>query len=62
LGAVAWARLAPGRDGAIDPPDPDALAAALGNRFSHRTAATVREAAPALRAALILGSPEFMKH
>jgi hypothetical protein len=61
-GAVATAALMRGRDGAIAPPDPYALAATLGNRFSHRSAATVRDATPALRAALILGSPEFMMH
>jgi uncharacterized protein (DUF1800 family) len=46
----------------IDPPDPYQLAATLGNQFTHRTAVTVREAQPPLRAALILGSPEFMLH
>jgi uncharacterized protein (DUF1800 family) len=61
-GAVATVALMRSRDGAIDPPDPYALAATLGNRFSHRTAATVRDTAPPLRAALILGSPEFMMH
>ena len=44
----------------MDPPDPYKLAQTLGNRFSHSTAAAVREAPPQLRAALVLGSPEFM--
>jgi uncharacterized protein (DUF1800 family) len=43
-------------------PDPYELAAAVGNRFTHQTAATVRQAPPRLRAALILGSPELMMH
>jgi uncharacterized protein (DUF1800 family) len=45
----------------MTPPDPELLAATLGNYFSPTTAAAV-EASPAdLRAPLILGSPEFMK-
>ncbi len=48
--------------GPIDPPDPYELAATIGNQFTHRTAVTVREAQPPLRAALILGSSEFMQH
>ncbi|SRR5579875_967712 len=46
----------------VAPPDPYALAEAVGNSFTHQTAATVRQAPPRLRAALILGSPEFMMH
>jgi len=44
----------------MDPPDPAALAAALGSYFSARTASAVEAAPPQLRAALVLGSPEFM--
>jgi uncharacterized protein (DUF1800 family) len=54
--------IAPSRGASIKPPDPYELAAAVGNSFTHQTAATVREAAPQLRAPLILGSPEFMLH
>ncbi len=52
--------LAPGPAPGFTPPDPYQLAAAIGNSFSHRTAQTVRDAPARLRAALILGSPEFM--
>jgi uncharacterized protein (DUF1800 family) len=44
----------------MDPPDPSALAAALGSYFSGSTASAVEAAPPQLRAALVLGSPEFM--
>jgi uncharacterized protein (DUF1800 family) len=44
----------------MDPPDPSALAAALGSYFSGNTASAVEAAPPQLRAALVLGSPEFM--
>jgi uncharacterized protein (DUF1800 family) len=40
--------------------DPNALALAIGNRFSHQTVTAYKEAPPQLRAAMILGSPEFM--
>jgi uncharacterized protein (DUF1800 family) len=59
-GAVTRASLAPPPAAPINPPDPYQLAAAVGNSFTHQTAAAVREAPPQLRAALILGSPEFM--
>jgi uncharacterized protein (DUF1800 family) len=44
------------------PPDPAALQATLGNPFSAQTSAALAAAAPALRASLMLGSPEFMRH
>jgi len=63
-------------DGVILPPEPDEAPArpvrtagpldaetlqhTLGNRFSTKTAEALRRADPALRAALILGSPELM--
>jgi uncharacterized protein (DUF1800 family) len=40
--------------------DPDALALAIGNRFSHQTVTAYKQAPVQLRAAMILGSPEFM--
>ncbi len=51
----------PVRGAVFAPPDPYQLAATVGNSFTHRTAQTVRESQPQLRAALILGSPEFMR-
>jgi uncharacterized protein (DUF1800 family) len=42
------------------PLDAEALQRTLGNRFSTKTAEALRRADPALRAALILGSPELM--
>ncbi len=44
------------------PVDAARLADTLGNRFSPRTKSAIAEAAAPLRAALILGSPEFMQH
>jgi uncharacterized protein (DUF1800 family) len=61
-GAITPAAMPPPRAPAINPPDPYELAATVGNSFTHQTAATVRESPPQLRAALILGSPEFMMH
>ena len=61
-GAVTPAAMPPPRGPAMNPPDPYELAATVGNSFTHQTAATVRESQPQLRAALILGSPEFMMH
>ena len=43
------------------PLDATRLMAALGNQFSARTRAAIDGAAPALRAAMVLGSPEFMR-
>jgi len=61
-GAAPMPAVARGPAAMIDPPDPYQLAATIGNSFTHQTAATVRETQPQLRAALILGSPEFMMH
>jgi uncharacterized protein (DUF1800 family) len=47
--------------GATPPVDADALLAALGPAVSPRTRTAVAAAAPALRAALVLGSPDFMR-
>ncbi|WP_310427009.1 DUF1800 domain-containing protein [Chamaesiphon sp. VAR_48_metabat_135_sub] len=41
--------------------DPLKLAATLGNNFSDRTQQAISTSSPEIRAALILGSPEFMK-
>jgi uncharacterized protein (DUF1800 family) len=56
LGAAAAERRAP----AMAPPDAVALADTLGGQFEPATLAAVEQANPALRAALILGSPDFM--
>jgi uncharacterized protein (DUF1800 family) len=48
--------------GHMTPPDPDQLAQTVGNQFSAQTAAAVQKSPAQLRAALILGSPEFMRH
>jgi len=50
--AAQWKEMAPS--------DPYQLAQTVGNRFTHQTAKTVGQAPAPLRAALILGSPEFM--
>ncbi|MGN6525547.1 MAG: DUF1800 domain-containing protein [Burkholderiaceae bacterium] len=47
--------------GSTPPVDADALLAALGPAIGPRTRAAVADAAPALRAALVLGSPDFMR-
>jgi uncharacterized protein (DUF1800 family) len=44
------------------PPDPALLEATLGHPFSAQTTAALDAARPRLRAALMLGSPEFMRH
>ena len=44
------------------PPDPETLRATLGNTLSPSTSAALEQAPPPLRAALLLGSPEFMRH
>ena len=62
VGFVTKAAMSRGPAAPIIQPDPYELAATMGNQFSHQTAVTVREAAPGLRTALILGSPEFMLH
>ena len=43
------------------PIDPEQLATTLGNAFSPQTQQTIATSPPQLRAALILGSPEFMR-
>jgi uncharacterized protein (DUF1800 family) len=48
--------------GAGQPLDADALLATLGSAISPKTRATVAQADPRLRAALVLGSPDFMRH
>ncbi|HEY6421326.1 MAG TPA: DUF1800 domain-containing protein [Candidatus Binataceae bacterium] len=45
----------------MTPLDPGAVAATLGGRFSSSTANALEAAEPRLRAALMLGSPEFMR-
>ncbi len=44
----------------MEPPDPLELAATAGNSFSVSTRDAIESAPPQLRAALMLGSPEFM--
>jgi uncharacterized protein (DUF1800 family) len=51
-----------GPDDRPPPPDADTLQATLGNPFSPQTAKAIAEAHPPLRPALMLGSPEFMRH
>jgi len=41
--------------------DPELLRRTLGNQFSAKTLDAIASAPPALRAAMILGSPEFMR-
>ena len=45
-----------------DPPDPTALEAVLGWAPSASTRMALQSARPPLRPALMLGSPEFMRH
>ncbi len=49
-------------DWATPPVDADALLATLGDGISARTRTAVAQADPALRAAMLLGSPDFMRH
>lgn len=44
------------------PVDATALLSTVGEGVSERTVATVAQSDPALRAALVLGSPDFMRH
>jgi uncharacterized protein (DUF1800 family) len=48
----------PGRK--MDPLDATAVTATLGNSFSQKTRDAIEAAPPQLRAAMVLGSPEFM--
>ena len=48
----------PGRK--MDPPDSGTLIQTLGNAFSPKTRDAIESAPPQLRAAMVLGSPEFM--
>ena len=47
--------------GSTSPVDANALLATLGSSISPKTRAAVDAASPALRAALVLGSPDFMQ-
>ncbi len=51
-----------GDDDRPPPPDPEQLQDTLGHPFSAQTVAALDAARPKLRAALMLGSPEFMRH
>ncbi len=48
--------------GSTPPVEPNALLATLGPALSDKTRATIAASEPALRAALMLGSPDFMRH
>lgn len=50
------------RGASMPPVDADALLDTLGPAISHATRRAVADAEPALRAALLLGSPDFMRH
>ncbi|HZX26002.1 MAG TPA: DUF1800 domain-containing protein [Telluria sp.] len=54
--------LAAGRKPFAQPVDPAALQDTLGPTVSQRTREMVSAAAPQLRAAMLLGSPDFMQH
>jgi uncharacterized protein (DUF1800 family) len=47
---------------ATPPVDAGALLSTLGPTVSAKTRMTIEQSAPALRAALVLGSPDFMRH
>jgi hypothetical protein len=49
-------------DWASPPVDTDALLATVAGSISPATLATINESEPRLRAALVLGSPDFMHH
>ena len=51
----------PAVEGSTPPVDAAALLAALGPAISDKTRAAVASSQPALRAALVLGSPDFMR-
>jgi len=48
--------------GSTPPLDANALLATLGPDIGEKTRAAVNQGEPALRAALVLGSPDFMRH
>jgi uncharacterized protein (DUF1800 family) len=48
--------------GSVRPVDADRLITTLGDSISRQTSQTVASSQPALRAALLLGSPDFMRH
>jgi uncharacterized protein (DUF1800 family) len=50
------------RQGPISPVNSDQLVATLGASISEPTRQTMASSQPALRAALLLGSPDFMRH
>jgi len=54
--------LASGKLTKTAPLDADVLLSTLGGSISARTRAKVLQSPPALRAALVLGSPDFMRH
>ena len=49
-------------DGITPPVEAQGLLAVLGDTISVRTSAAIAQADPPLRAALVLGSPDFMRH
>ncbi|MBV8062446.1 MAG: DUF1800 family protein, partial [Nevskia sp.] len=51
-----------GPDDRPPPLDAATLQATLGDPFAQNTRAALADARPALRAGLMLGSPEFMRH
>ncbi|SMC24385.1 Uncharacterized conserved protein, DUF1800 family [Andreprevotia lacus DSM 23236] len=53
---------APMGKGEIEPLDPVTLANTLGPALSDKTLASIQQADPNLRAALMLGSPDFQRH
>jgi len=59
---TAAVQMQPDTEGRSPPADAMALQATLGNPFSLKTSEALAAAPQALRASLILGSPEFMRH
>ena len=62
LERAAQARPADNGGGSAGAVDADRLMATLGSSLSARTRDTVATSPPILRAALVLGSPDFMRH
>ena len=52
----------PVANSSVMPIDPTQLATTLGDEFSPKTQQAISASAPEIRAALMLGSPEFMNH